>query len=138
MKAAFLPDRGVIKVSGDDTRRFLDGLVTTNVELVQPGSAQFGAELREATGWRVPIFVKMGASRVFDDVRLAAKAGADVVVVDGMEGGTGASPELLQEHTTVLGFYDERRVRADSVEVRNCDLPQVRPARPIQNLAWSK
>ena len=48
-------------------------------------------ELREATDWRVPIFVKLGASRVYDDVKLAAKAGADVVVVDGMEGGTGAS-----------------------------------------------
>ena len=58
-------------------------------------------ELREATNHRVPIFVKMGASRVFDDVRLAAKAGADVIVVDGMEGGTGASPELLQEHTGI-------------------------------------
>ena len=58
-------------------------------------------ELREATDGRLPIFVKMGASRVFDDVRLAAKAGADVVVVDGMEGGTGASPELLQEHTGI-------------------------------------
>ncbi len=56
-------------------------------------------ELREATDWQVPIFVKMGATRVFDDVRLAAKAGADVIVVDGMEGGTGASPEILQEHT---------------------------------------
>jgi methylamine---glutamate N-methyltransferase subunit C len=58
-------------------------------------------ELREATDYRVPIFVKMGASRVFDDVRLAAKAGADVIVVDGMEGGTAASPELLQEHTGI-------------------------------------
>jgi glutamate synthase domain-containing protein 2 len=58
-------------------------------------------ELREATDWQVPIFVKMGASRVFDDVRLAAKAGADVVVVDGMEGGTAASPEILQEHTGI-------------------------------------
>jgi glutamate synthase domain-containing protein 2 len=58
-------------------------------------------ELREATDWRVPIFVKLGASRVFDDVKLAAKAGADVVVVDGMEGGTGASPDLLQEHTGI-------------------------------------
>jgi glutamate synthase domain-containing protein 2 len=58
-------------------------------------------ELREATNWEIPIFVKMGASRVFDDVRLAAKAGADVVVIDGMEGGTGASPELLQEHTGI-------------------------------------
>src|SRR5207244_13403120 len=36
-----------------------------------------------------------------DDVKLAVKAGADVVVIDGMEGGTGASPELLQEHTGI-------------------------------------
>jgi len=58
-------------------------------------------ELREATDWQAPIFVKMGASRVFDDVKLAAKAGADVIVVDGMEGGTGASPAILQEHTGI-------------------------------------
>src|SRR2546425_2824572 len=58
-------------------------------------------ELREATDWRVPIFVKLGAARVYDDVKLAAKAGADVVVIDGMEGGTGASPDLLQEHTGI-------------------------------------
>lgn len=58
-------------------------------------------ELREATDWQVPIFVKMGAARVYDDVKLAAKAGADVVVVDGMEGGTGASPDVLLDHTGV-------------------------------------
>jgi glutamate synthase domain-containing protein 2 len=58
-------------------------------------------ELREATEWRVPVFVKLGASRVYDDVKLAAKCGADVVVIDGMEGGTGASPDLLQEHTGI-------------------------------------
>ena len=58
-------------------------------------------ELREATDWQVPIFVKMGATRVFDDVKLAAKAGADVVVVDGMEGGTGASPDVLLDHTGI-------------------------------------
>jgi glutamate synthase domain-containing protein 2 len=58
-------------------------------------------ELREATDGQVPIFVKLGASRVYDDVKLAAKAGADVVVVDGMEGGTAASPEILQDHTGI-------------------------------------
>jgi glutamate synthase domain-containing protein 2 len=58
-------------------------------------------ELREATDFQVPIFIKMGASRVFDDVKLAAKAGADVIVVDGMEGGTGASPSIFQEHTGI-------------------------------------
>lgn len=45
MKAAFLPDRGVIKVSGEDTRKFLDGLVTTNVKLLKPGLGRFGALL---------------------------------------------------------------------------------------------
>ena len=58
-------------------------------------------ELREATDGQAPIFVKLGASRVYDDVKLAAKAGADVVVVDGMEGGTGASPAIMQEHTGI-------------------------------------
>ncbi len=58
-------------------------------------------ELREATDGQVPIFVKMGATRVYDDVKLAAKAGADVIVVDGLEGGTGASPELLLDHTGI-------------------------------------
>ena len=58
-------------------------------------------ELREATDWQVPIFVKMGATRVYDDAKLAAKAGADVIVIDGLEGGTGASPEVLLDHTGI-------------------------------------
>lgn len=58
-------------------------------------------ELRIATNYKVPIFVKMGATRPRYDVAIAAKAGADVVVVDGAEGGTGASPELLLNHTGV-------------------------------------
>jgi folate-binding protein YgfZ len=45
MKAAFLPDRGVVKVSGDDARNFLNGLVTTDVTKVQPGFGRFGALL---------------------------------------------------------------------------------------------
>ena len=45
MKAAFLPDRGVIKVSGDDARSFLNGLVTTDVMLLCPGLGRFGALL---------------------------------------------------------------------------------------------
>ena len=73
-------------------------------------------ELREATDGRVPIFVKMGATRVFDDVKLAIKCGADVVVVDGMEGGTAASPELLQDHTgipTLAAIVEARRALED-------------------------
>jgi glutamate synthase domain-containing protein 2 len=58
-------------------------------------------EVREATDWQIPIYVKMGASRVADDVKLAVKAGADVLVIDGMEGATGASPDVLLDHTGV-------------------------------------
>ena len=58
-------------------------------------------ELRIATNYKVPILVKMGATRPRFDVAIAAKAGADVVVVDGAEGGTGASPELLLNHTGI-------------------------------------
>jgi hypothetical protein len=45
MKAAFLPDRGVVKVSGSDARNFLNGLVTTDVTLLRPGLGRFGALL---------------------------------------------------------------------------------------------
>ena len=58
-------------------------------------------ELRIATNYQVPIFIKMGATRPRFDVAVAAKAGADVVVVDGAEGGTGASPEMLLNHTGI-------------------------------------
>jgi len=58
-------------------------------------------ELREATGWRIPVYVKMGATRVGYDVRLAVAAGADVVVVDGMQGGTAATQDAFIEHTGI-------------------------------------
>src|SRR5205823_3259091 len=45
MKAAFLPERGVVKVSGEDARNFLNGLVTTDVTLLRPGLGRFGALL---------------------------------------------------------------------------------------------
>lgn len=58
-------------------------------------------ELREATDWRVPIYVKMGATRTDYDVRLAVAAGADVVVIDGMQGGTAATQDIFIEHTGI-------------------------------------
>jgi hypothetical protein len=45
MKAAFLPDRGVVKVSGEDARNFLNGLITTDLEQLRPGLGRFGALL---------------------------------------------------------------------------------------------
>src|SRR5258708_31543907 len=55
-------------------------------------------ELREATGWEKPVYVKLGATRVDHDVKLAVAAGADVVVVDGLQGGTGATQTVFIEH----------------------------------------
>jgi folate-binding protein YgfZ len=45
MKAAFLPDRGVVKVTGDGARDFLNGLITTDTTLLRPGLGRFGALL---------------------------------------------------------------------------------------------
>ena len=45
MKAAFLPDRGVVKVHGEDARNFLNGLVTTDATKLAPGLGRFGALL---------------------------------------------------------------------------------------------
>ena len=58
-------------------------------------------QLREATNWTVPIHVKLGACRVSDDVKLAAKAGADAIVVDSMLAGTGASSAILLDHSGI-------------------------------------
>ncbi|GBQ58970.1 FMN-binding glutamate synthase family protein [Komagataeibacter swingsii] len=55
-------------------------------------------ELREITAWEKPIYIKIGASRPYYDVSLAVKAGADVVVLDGMQGGTAATQEVFIEH----------------------------------------
>lgn len=45
MKSAFLPDRGVVKVAGEDARNFLNGLVTTDLDRLKPGLGRFGALL---------------------------------------------------------------------------------------------
>jgi len=45
--------------------------------------------------------VKLGASRVADDIKLAVKAKTDVIVLDGLEGATGASPDVLLDHTGI-------------------------------------
>ena len=55
-------------------------------------------ELREITGWEKPIYVKIGGTRPYYDTTLAVKAGADVVVLDGMQGGTAATQDVFIEH----------------------------------------
>jgi glutamate synthase domain-containing protein 2 len=58
-------------------------------------------ELREITDWQKPIFVKVGASRPYFDTALAVKAGADVVVIDGMQGGTAATQDVFIENVGI-------------------------------------
>jgi methylamine---glutamate N-methyltransferase subunit C len=58
-------------------------------------------ELREITDWEKPIYVKVGATRPYYDVALAVKSGADVVVLDGMQGGTAATQEVFIEHVGI-------------------------------------
>jgi glutamate synthase domain-containing protein 2 len=58
-------------------------------------------ELREITDWEKPIYLKVGASRPYFDVALAVKSGADVIVLDGMQGGTAATQEVFIEHVGI-------------------------------------
>lgn len=58
-------------------------------------------ELREITDWEKPIYVKIGATRPYFDVALAVKSGADVVVLDGMQGGTAATQDVFIEHVGI-------------------------------------
>jgi methylamine---glutamate N-methyltransferase subunit C len=58
-------------------------------------------ELREITDWQKPIYVKVGASRPFYDTALAVKAGADAVVLDGMQGGTAATQDVFIENVGI-------------------------------------
>ena len=58
-------------------------------------------EVREATDYRIPIQLKLGAARVYDDVRMAAKCGPDTIYLDGAEGSTGAGPHIATEETGI-------------------------------------
>lgn len=75
-------------------------------------------ELRELTDWEKPIYVKVGASRPFNDVKLAVHAGADVVVVDGMQGGTAATQSVFIEHVGIPTLAAVRQA-VDALEDMN-------------------
>ncbi|MDA0261997.1 MAG: glutamate synthase-related protein [Proteobacteria bacterium] len=58
-------------------------------------------EFREATGYRIPVGLKLGAGRVTDDIKIALKDGFDFVELDGMQGSTGAGPADVMEHVGI-------------------------------------
>ena len=75
-------------------------------------------ELREITDWKVPIYVKIGATRTFNDVKLAVHSGADAVVVDGMQGGTAATQTVFIEHVGIPTLAAVRQA-VDALEDMN-------------------
>jgi len=83
MKATFLDDRGVVQVSGDDARKFLNGLFTTDVTKLDPGEARFGALLTPQGKIIVDFLVAQAASAeagerfLLDSPRALAQALAD-------------------------------------------------------------
>ncbi|MCX7321246.1 MAG: folate-binding protein [Hyphomicrobiales bacterium] len=90
MKAAFLPDRGVVKIAGDDARGFLNNLVTSEIDDLSPGSARFAALLTPQ-----------------------GKIVADFLVTEAPVGHGGGllldcPRELAQPLATKLGFYKLR------------------------------
>ncbi|WP_398466669.1 YgfZ/GcvT domain-containing protein [Tardiphaga sp.] len=90
MKAAFLPDRGVVKIAGDDARSFLNNLITSDIDELVPGKARFGALLTPQ-----------------------GKIVADFLVTEAPGGHGGGllidcPRELAQPLATKLGFYKLR------------------------------
>lgn len=55
-------------------------------------------QIRELTNWETPIFIKIAAGRVRDDVKIAVKIGVDGIIIDGAQGGTGAAPVMATKH----------------------------------------
>lgn len=57
--------------------------------------------LKDITDYRKPILMKLGPSRPYKDVKIAAELGVDAISIDGMAGGTGASPESVTQHAGI-------------------------------------
>lgn len=55
-------------------------------------------EMRDVTDGEIPIFLKIAAGRVWEDVKIAVKAGVDGIVIDGTEAGTGAAPVVASNN----------------------------------------
>lgn len=58
-------------------------------------------EFREATSYKLPVSVKLGAGRVRDDMKIAVKDGFDFVELDGMQGSTGAGGAEVMEYVGI-------------------------------------
>lgn len=109
MKAAFLPDRGVVKVNGDDARDFLNGLVTTDVTLLRPGLGRFGALLTPQGKITVDFLITEapsghGGGFLIDCPRVLAKGLADKLGFYKLRAKVGV--ENLSDGLGVLAVWD--------------------------------
>jgi tRNA-modifying protein YgfZ len=109
MKAAFLPDRGVVKVSGEDARDFLNGLVTTDVTLSRPGLGRFGALLTPQGKIIVDFLITEapsghGGGFLIDCPRALAKGLADKLGFYKLR--AKVAVENLSDHLGVLAAWD--------------------------------
>src|ERR1700733_11469708 len=109
MNAAFLPDRGVVKVSGEAARDFLNGLVTTDIDLIQPGLGRFGALLTPQGKIVVDFLITEapaghGCGFLIDCPRALAQALADKLGFYKLRAKVGI--ENLTENLGVLAAWD--------------------------------
>ncbi|MCK4352214.1 4Fe-4S binding protein [candidate division WOR-3 bacterium] len=73
-----------------------------HLDMTRPGDLDKHVELlREVTDWQIPIIIKLGPGNIYNDVKFAIEAEPDAIAIDGMEGGTGASPEITTEHAGI-------------------------------------
>jgi glutamate synthase domain-containing protein 2 len=77
-------------------------------------------EFREATGYRIPVSVKLGAGRVRDDIKIAVKDGFDFIELDGMQGSTGAASAEVLEYVGIptLAAIMEALAALDEINAR--------------------
>lgn len=77
------------------------------------------SDLRNKVSWLrkitdgAPVIIKLGGGDVEEDVKIALKAQPDVIAIDGMEGGTGASPEVMLDEVglpTIAALVKARNV----------------------------
>ena len=141
MKAALLPDRGVVKVSGEDARTFLNGLITTDVTELRPGFGRFGALLTPQGKIIVDFLITAapadhGGGFLFDSPRALAQTLADKlsfyklrakVKIENLSDGVGViaawGGELLLKSD--LTFADPRDATLGSRILSNEDLNKV-------------
>lgn len=58
-----------------------------------------------------PIGIKVAAGRIEKDIEMIAFTGADFMTIDGRGGGTGASPKLIKDSTTIPTLFALSRAR---------------------------